>query len=182
MRKIVYLIAMVALFVLPACEGPEGPQGPPGIAGVDGQDGEDGEDGISLLNLVVEAEVDFTSENNYSSAFTFEIGEGDNLLVYMLWNVIDEKPLWAPLPNTVFLDEEKTLIYNYQFTADFFMVFMTANTNLSEISEDWKLNHYFRIVYLPGDFLQTNAKIDLNDYEAVTKALGVSEADVVKLD
>ncbi|WP_339923359.1 hypothetical protein [uncultured Cyclobacterium sp.] len=179
MRKIVYLFAMVAIMVLPACEGPAGPEGPPGVAGVDG---EDGEPGLSLLNLVVEAEVDFTEENNFSAGFDFEIGDADNLLVFMLWNVIEDKPLWRPLPNTVFLADGITLSYNYQYTADFFSVFMTANTNLTEIPEDWTLNHYLRIVYLPGDFLQSNAKIDLNDYEAVTSALGVSEADVLKLD
>jgi len=179
MRKIVYLIAMVAIMVLPACEGPAGPEGPPGVAGIDG---EDGEIGLSLLNLVVEAEVDFTEEFNYSAGFDFEIGESDNLLVFMLWNVVEDKPLWRPLPNTVFLEDGIILNYNYQYTADFFSVFMTGNTDLTEISDDWTLNHYFRVVYLPGNFLQSNAKIDLNDYEVVTNALGITEADVVKLD
>lgn len=179
MKKIIYLIALLTISVLPACEGPEGPQGPPGVAGVDG---EDGENGLSIVNLVVEAEVNFTADNSFSNSFGFEIGESDNLLAFMLWNVVDEKPLWRPLPNTVFLDEEVTLLYNYQYTADFVNVFMTGNTDLTTVSEDWTLNHYIRIVLLPGEFLQNNAKLDLNDYEAVTKALGVSETDVVTID
>lgn len=182
MKKIVYLIALVTIAVLPACEGPEGPQGPPGVDGVDGEDGVDGVDGISLINLVVETEVDFTEENSFSNSFGFEIADSDNLLVFMLWNVIDDKPLWRPLPNTVFLDDGITLMYNYQYTADFINVYMTGNTDLTTVSDDWTLNHYIRIVYLPGEYLQDNAKLDLNDYEAVTKALGVSEADVVKIN
>jgi hypothetical protein len=176
---------MVAIIALPACEGPEGPQGPPGV---DGIDGENGEDGIEVLNLVLEAQHTFSEENGFSFTPSFEIAPSDNLLIFLEWAQVEEEEgaapssLWRLLPQSVFFAEGATLTYNYQYTANFFSVFMEANFDLVELGEEWTDNQRIRIVLLPGFFVEQNARVDFSDYEAVMELIGKDESDIVPLE
>ncbi|WP_162417089.1 hypothetical protein [Cyclobacterium roseum] len=180
MKKILYLVVMmVAIVSLPACEGPEGPQGPPGL---DGVDGEDGEDGIEVLNLVFEGTVNFLEENDFAIVSQLEISPGDNLLVYLEWNQVEENSLWRLLPQTIFFGEGAILTYNYQYTNTIFNVFMQANFDLTEIAEEYTNNQRIRVVLLPGFFVEENARVDFNDFDAVMELIGKDENDILPLD
>jgi hypothetical protein len=188
MKKLLYLLVMVAIMVLPACEGPEGPQGPPGVDGIDGQDGADGEDGLEVVNFVLEGQVTFSSENNFLIGSSLEIGPGDNLLVYLEWAQVEgeegEAPLslWRLLPQTVFFGEGATLTYNYQYTATFFNVFMEGNFDLNELEPQWTDNQRIRVVLLPGFFVEQNARVDFSNFDAVMELLGKDEDDILPLE
>ncbi|WP_073094661.1 hypothetical protein [Cyclobacterium lianum] len=179
MKKILYLIAFVTVLAIPACEGPEGPQGPPGL---DGVDGEDGEDGLEVLNLVFEGVVTFSEENDFGIGSQFEIGQGDNLLVFLEWAQAEGAPVWRQLPQNVFFDEGAILTYNYQYTTTFFNVFMQANFNLAELEPEWTDDQRIRIVLLPGFFVEENQRIDFSDFDAVMELIGKEEKDIVKID
>lgn len=179
MKKILYLLAFVFVMSLPACEGPEGPQGPPGL---DGVDGEDGEDGIEVLNLVFEGQVTFSEENDFAIGSQFELGPGDNLLVFLEWADVEGSSLWRQLPQNVFFDEGAILTYNYQYTSTFFNVFMQGNFNLAELEPEWTDNQTIRIVLLPGFFVEEGARVDLSDFDAVMELIGKDESDIVKME
>jgi hypothetical protein len=185
MKKILYLIVMVAIMALPACEGPEGPQGPPGV---DGIDGEDGEDGIEVLNLVLEAQHTFSEDNGFSFTPSLEIAPGDNLLIFLEWAQIEEEEgatpssLWRLLPQSVFFPEGAILTYNYQYTSNFFSVFMEGNFDLTELGAEWTDNQRLRIILLPGFFVEQNSRVDFSDYEAVMELIGKDESDIVPLE
>ncbi|NHE55543.1 hypothetical protein [Cyclobacterium plantarum] len=179
MKKILYLFAFVLVLSLPACEGPEGPQGPPGL---DGVDGEDGEDGIEVLNLVFEGVVTFSEENDFAIGSQFELGQGDNLLVFLEWAQAEGNSLWRHLPQNVFFDEGAILTYNYQYTTTFFNVFMQGNFDLTQLEPEWTDNQRIRIVLLPGFFVDENARVDLSDFDAVMELIGKDESDIVEID
>jgi len=186
MKKIVYLIAIVAVMLLPACEGPEGAQGPPGVAGIDGEDGVDGEDGIEVVNLVFEGQVTFSEENDFVFGLNLEIGPGDNLLIYLEWAQVEEGEnalsLWRLLPQTVFFAEGATLTYNYQFTSTFFNIFMESNFDLNDLEPEWTDNQRIRIVLLPGFFVEQNSRVDFSDFDSVMELIGKDENDILPLE
>ncbi|MEB2786712.1 hypothetical protein [Algoriphagus persicinus] len=169
------ILALFGLVVFQACEGPEGPQGAPGF---------DGEDGVNIVSEVFEVEVDFTPANNFSEIFTFDpiIVESDVVLSFVLWEVDGQTPIWRAMPQTAYFQEGGILVYNYDFTRSDFSLFLDGNLDLSTLSTDWTDNQLFRVVVLPGDFASTNARIDLTDYDAVTKLLGLTDADFKRIE
>lgn len=179
MKKIILLVLLSGVLLFPACEGPEGPQGPPGQ---DGLDGEDGEDGIELLNLVFEGVVNFTAENDFAIGSELDLSPGENLLVFLKLTEVEGNSLWRPLPQNFYPGEGAILTYNYQYTSTFLMVFMEGNFDLAELDPEWKDNQTIRVVVLPGFKVEQNARLDLNNYEAVMDYLGKDEEDIVQLE
>jgi hypothetical protein len=174
MKKIYLLFLIVGALSFQACEGP---MGPPGI---DGLDGEDGEDGAIFLSTVLETGVNFTEENQYQVAFTLEILEGDNLLIYRALGADEEENIaWMPLPQTFFA-EEGMIIYNYYFTKNFFAIFLDTSITAEELTAEWTENQYFRIVIVPGEFAEESA--DFSNYETVMEWLGKKENEIVKIE
>jgi hypothetical protein len=180
MKRLLLMVGMVIICIMPACEGPEGPQGPPGF---DGRDGEDGEDGLEFPNLVIETIIDFNDDNGYNNVFEIPISPDDIWLVFIEWAVIEDEPLWRPLPQTQLL-QNGVLIYNYQFTSQLLSIFLEATVPRDELGEEWTTNQRIRAVYVPSFFVGNgeNARVDLNNYEAVMELLGMGDGDVVQLE
>ncbi|MEX2592152.1 MAG: hypothetical protein WD426_05215 [Anditalea sp.] len=179
MKKIYFLLLMIGALGFQACEGP---MGPPGIDGMDGENGVDGEDGGVFLSTVLETGVNFSAENNYQAAFGFEIFEDDNLLVYRAIGADEEENVaWMPLPQTVYA-EEGVVIYNYYFTRNFFSIFLETSVPDGELASEWIENQYFRIVVVPGQFLEEAGRVDYGDFNAVMKWLGKEERDIERID
>ncbi|WP_339701759.1 hypothetical protein [Algoriphagus aquimarinus] len=169
------ILALFGLVVFQACEGPEGPQGAQGPVG---------EPGINIVSEVFEVEVDFNAANNYSEIFQFDpvIVESDVVLSFVQWEVDGGTPIWRAMPQTAYFQEGGILVYNYDFTRSDFSIFLDGNLDLSTLSADWTDNQVFRVVVLPGDFASTNARIDLTDYDAVTKLLGLTDEDFKRIE
>lgn len=170
MNKIFSIFALIGIVVFQACEGPEGPIGPPGP---------EGEPGINIVSEVFEVEADFTETGNFEAIFDFEpaIVESDVVLAFIEWEKPDGTSIWRALPQTVFFDQG-VLIYNHDFTASDFRLFLDGPMDYSQLGAEWTENQTFRIVIVPGDFV--GARIDLTNYEAVTKMLGIEEQDFQK--
>ncbi|WP_157972180.1 hypothetical protein [Pleomorphovibrio marinus] len=180
MKKTLLLLLLAGICLMPACEGPEGPQGPPGF---DGRDGEDGEDGMEFPNLVIETTINFNEDNGYNNVFEIPIAPDDIWLVFIEWAVIEGNSLWRPLPQSQLL-EQGILFYNFQFTSDLLSIFLEASIPRDELGAEWTDNQRIRAVYVPSFFVGNgeNARINLNDYDAVMELLGLEEKDVVQME
>lgn len=171
MKRLSAVFGFLALVLFQACEGPPGPQGPPGF------DGQDGQDGVNIVATTFQVEFDFTQEENYEAIFDWPepIFESDVVQAYILWETDgNDTEIWRALPQTVFF-EEGPLVYNYDFTVFDVRLFLDGAIDPTLLGPEWTDNQTFRIVVIPSDF--PDARIDLTNYEAVTKYLGITEED-----
>lgn len=166
------ILALFGMLVFQACEGPQGPQGIPG------------EPGVNIVSEVFEVEVDFIAEENYSETLLFDppIIESDVVLAFVMWELEGESPVWRALPQTAYFNGGGILVYNYDFTSSNFRFFLDGNVDFATLDSDWTDNQLFRVVVVPGDFASANARIDLTNYDAVTQALGLSDADFKRIE
>lgn len=186
MKKLKLPLFFAFLYVLSACEGPVGPEG---IPGPQGPRGPEGEPGINILGSVFELERDFTAANDYSFIFPFpadevEVFESDAVLVYMLWDVGEDsegEPLafWRLMPQTFFLDEG-TLQYNFDHSFLDVQIYLDGPIDYSLLEDAWTQDQVFRIVIIPADYINTNARMDIDysNYEEVIKTFGLDDSNV----
>ncbi|WP_425636099.1 hypothetical protein ACPUEN_11940 [Algoriphagus yeomjeoni] len=168
------ILALFGMFIFQSCEGPEGPQGIPGPIG---------EPGINILSEVFELEIDFNEGNNFEEIRDFNpaIIDGDMVIAFIQWDANGTSPIWRALPQTVFF-EEGVLMYNYDFTNNDFRLFLDGPLDYSLLGPEWTDNQLFRVVVVPGELLSANARIDLTDYNTVTKLLGLSDSDFKRIE
>ncbi|HKJ78254.1 MAG TPA: hypothetical protein VKA10_01915 [Prolixibacteraceae bacterium] len=172
MKTITGLFLIFTIAVLSSCEGPIGPVGPPG------QQGPPGEDGVNILGSVFEIEGDFTADGDYTINYEFpadfEIYDSDVVLVYILWETVNngELDVWRLLPQTVVL-EEGVLQYNYDYTVADVQIYLegTVPTDLYLPSETD--NQIFRVAVIPADFAAKKS-VDVSDLNAVMKSLQIN--------
>lgn len=154
------LLLLIVVFV--SCQGepgPTGPQGPPGPVG-----------------SAYEVQASFNEGNNYSviSAIpdNIEVLDSDIVMVYLLWEVNQEtgNDVWQPLPVSVFFDDGE-LQYGFDHTVADVQLFLTGDTDLSTVGDEFTQDQIFRIAILPVDYVQSN-KIDVTNMQEVMKAVG----------
>lgn len=151
--------------------GPEGPRGPEGPAGPVGQ--------------AYEVQASFNEGNDYSVVSTFpeemEVLESDVVAVYLLWEVDQNtgNDVWQPLPVSVFFDDGE-LQYGFDHTVADVKLFLTGDTNLSTVGDEFTQDQIFRVAVLPVDYVQAN-KVNLNNMDEVMKAVDQQKIQRLKL-
>jgi len=181
--SITLLIAVA--FIFNACEGPIGPEGPPGTRGPQG------EPGVNVVGSVFEVITDMTAEFNFGvllnfqDEFNFEVLPSDALLVYILWEEIqdsngDPLPIWRMLPQTVFLDDGM-FQYNFEHTDIDVDIFLDGSYDFNTLPGVWTIDQVFRIVVVPADFANSNARYDFSDYHATIDLLGIDDSEVKRV-
>ncbi|HSR60764.1 MAG TPA: hypothetical protein VLL47_08405 [Robiginitalea sp.] len=186
MKKFSLLLSLAAVLFTLSCEGPAGPPGPPGF---DGRDGLDGLDGINILGQVYDITGDFTPGNNYTLFSVFsedapsvEVFETDVVLVYILWEQVDDPgggapiDVWRLLPQTRLLNQG-ILQYNFDYTFLDVSIFLESEFDLGTLLPGDTDNQTFRIAILPADGVGA-AKLDVSNMQAVLDYLGVQESKV----
>ncbi len=170
MKKLIVLVLAAIVLAFQGCEGPVGPQGPQGAQGDDG--------GI-FVGSAFEIEVDFTEGNNYEfvEPYGFDVFPYDVTLVYLKWSPEGEDPIWRLIPQQIYFDEG-VLQYNYDFTDVDVRIFLDGNIDFGLLGNEWTQNQVFRVVVVPAD--NVDARMDFQDYDAVTKMLGLTDEDFVK--
>ena len=171
MKKIVIVLAVLFSAVFSSCEGP---QGIPGQNGLDGQDG--------FLSEVFELKnINFDTEFIIRRRLTPPIFAADAILIYRLSGLIDEndtKPIWQPIPRTIFFDNGDEFDYDFDFSKEDFTIYAKGNYNILT-TPNLIYDQTFRIVILPGYFSGKSKKtVDLSDYNAVIKAFKIDERNV----
>ena len=183
MRKFSLLLSLATALIALSCEGPAGPPGPPGF------DGQDGLDGVNILGQVYDITRDFTPGNNYTVFSVFsedapsvEVFETDVVLVYILWEQVDDSgggapiDVWRLLPQTRLLDQG-ILQYNYDHTFLDVSIFLESDFDLATLFPGDTDNQTFRIAILPADGVG-KANLDVSNMQAVLDYLGVQESSV----
>lgn len=168
MKKLVLLFSAIGMIALQSCEGPAGPPGLPGV---------------NIEAKVIQVTESFNQGNEFSQLITFNTPmlASDVVLVYILWDVDGNTPIWRLMPQTVQLIEGD-FIYNFDFTRFDVRLFLTsADFPLNILGPQWTNNQTFRIVLVPGYF-GSNLRINYNDYDAVMAMLGLTEADVKTIE
>lgn len=178
MRNLPSIFSLVTLLAFMSCEGPVGPEGPQGIQGAQGQQGAPG---VNIVGTTYEAEVDFTEEDGWEAFLEFpnELVESDVILTYILWDMVQNRPIWRAVPQTVFFSEGP-LVYNYDFTQTDVRLFLEGTVDFKSLEDVWTQGQVFRIVVIPSDF--PDSRIDFSNYEAVTKMLGITDSDFKKIE
>ncbi|NMM47981.1 collagen-like triple helix repeat-containing protein [Marinigracilibium pacificum] len=175
MKPYIKLLIPILFIVLGACEGPRGPAGPQGPQGQDG--------GLVYAQGFETQEVNFTSSNNYANSFTIpqsiDIIDTDIIVTYILWEVFEGNDVWRPLPQTVY-NTTPSFTYNFDYTFEDVIIFLDAapNADLSLLPTGFTQNQIFRVIVIPADF---GARLDLTNYEEVTKALNITDENIIKL-
>jgi len=154
-------LLLVILFLV-SCQGEQGPTGPQGPAGPVGS--------------AYEVQASFNEDNNYSviSAIpdNIEVLQSDIVMVYLLWEVDQNtgNDVWQPLPVSIFFDDGE-LQYGFDHTVADVQLFLTGDTDLSTVGDEFTQDQIFRIAILPVDYVQSN-KINVNNMQEVMKAVG----------
>lgn len=158
MKKLTSIILAFAALVLVSCEGEIGPMGPMG---------EPGEDGGLYYGTTYELTGDFSAENGYSLFYDFPetIYDSDVVLVYMMWEQDNGLNVWRLLPQTVFLDNNGLILYNFDYTTENVKVFMEGTSD-QWIAADTD-NHLIKIAVVPSDFLAQKS-VDINDFNTIS--------------
>jgi len=166
MKRLLSLFTVFTL-LLTACEGP---MGPPGFDGLDGLDGE------IIASSAFEIEVDFNDANNfeYIEAYGFEVLPSDVTLVYILWDTDNGQDIWRLMPQTVYLDDSSTLVYNFDFTQEDVRFFLDGTTDFNALDDVWTLGQVFRVVVVPADNVDG---VDVSDINAVLSASDIQSFD-----
>lgn len=183
MKDLKILFAAVVTLALFSCEGPVGPPGPPGFDGLDGQDG------INILGTVLEIQGTFEPSNDYSIFYEFpssvEVFESDAVLVYLLWDQVDDAnggdpiDVWRLLPQTRILDQG-LLQYNYDHTFLDVNIFLESDFDLTELQPGDTDDQVFRIVVVPAEFAK-DTTIDLTNFNEVMTNLELNTNDIQKM-
>jgi hypothetical protein len=206
MKRLLPIFMMLALFLSQACEGPEGPAGapgpagPPGPAGTTGTQGAPGTPATSMIYEI--GGWNFTAETNFELGIVFAdyempVTESDAILVYRLWNVVEQTPVWRILPQVIYLPaqdttQKVTLQYDFVHSPEALAIFMDGTADLNTLPEGLTTEQVFRIVVIPGQIAErrdgtkkkmnlSDYNVDYNNYEEVIKFFRLSDKNVRKI-
>lgn len=183
MKKLSIVFLSVFVISLNACEGPVGPIGP---------QGPEGEPGVNIVGSVFEIITNLTADGNFGvlvnfqEEFNLEVLPSDAVLVYILWEEIDDSdgnplPIWRQLPQTVFLDDGM-FQYNFEHTDIDVDIFLDGPYDLNSLPDVWTIDQVFRIVVVPADFVNGNARYDFSDYHATLDLFGIDDSEVKRIE
>lgn len=175
MKRIFLLLAMVGMTAFQSCSDDDT---------ADQQD-------TDTIALVFDINRDFSSAGEI--VFPFEPNEvfsGDVVLVYWMETTTNGNPVWRLIPQDFFFPNNEYpgvtgfLTYNFDFSTTEAIIYADSDINLAAIPT-FTQDQIFRIVVVPGlnpvQARGTNASnLDTKDYEAVAKAFGIKESNVVK--
>jgi hypothetical protein len=184
-----FLLTIMATAFLTSCEGPEGPEGPQGLkgdkgdTGATGQQGPAGPQGVSgNANVVLYEYGSMTFSSSVEYLLT-EITQGrvDSSIMLSFYNPDTEDPTaWYAVPGASSSGEYITRNFWFQSGLDpstYTMGVRTHNWDGSA-NTDSKTWTKFRIFVVLASAIVTpevKSELDLNDYHAVCKFLGIKE-------
>lgn len=173
MKKLIAFVALIGITFFASCEGNDGPRGPQGPAGPEAE--------------VFEVTANFTPHSDpyfaYRAFFDLNpaIYASDNVLVYELAGVDNGLDIWKLLPQTYFFDQG-IMQYNFDFSTNDFSIFIDADFNRAELSNNWTNNRIFRIVIVPGYFSKKAlGKAKFPTYEQAVEWYNIKEDNIQHL-
>jgi hypothetical protein len=171
MKKLIGSLFVISIVLFSSCEGV---QGPPGV------------DGETLLGKVFEITGDFKTQNNFELYFefptSFEIYDGDIVMVYLLWEQVNEGTVdvWRPLPQTIVLNNG-VLQYNFDYTLMDVKIFLDGTVDFNTLLPAEKDNQTFRIAVFPAEFAEDKS-FNINNLKSMMNKLDITESSIRKVD
>lgn len=169
MKNIAILLILISITIT-SCVGERGPTGPQGPAGIVGQG--------------FEVQASFTESNDYSQIFEFpgsiEVLSTDIVITYLLWDVDPNtgNDIWQQLPVSVFFSDGQ-LQYAFDHTLADIKLFLTGDTDLSTVGDEFTQDQIFRVAILPVDYVQSK-NVNLQNMNEVMEVIG--EENIPKID
>ena len=77
------------------------------------------------------------------------------------------------MPQTTYLNDDSTLVYNFDFTQNDVRFFLDGTTDFSTLDNVWTQDQVFRVVVVPADNVDgidvsdINAVLSLNNIQAI---------------
>jgi hypothetical protein len=139
------------------------------------------------ISEVFEVTRNFTNANNYSTivAYPHSIYSSDMILVYLLDDVVNGDKIWRQMPQTYYLNGLGELDYNFDFTKYDTKIFLDSSFNLNDLPASWSQNQTFRIVIVPGFFVNKSSVPTASlpmDYQSVVSRYNIKESQIQKLN
>ncbi len=177
MKKITMLLSLSLAFILTfsACEGPMGPSGPRGLDGMDGTGGNTGMKTV-FFNMAMQ---DWTPTGDKGRWFyslqmpevTQDVVDNGAVLCYRR-NIINGIETFEAMPVTTLIEENGVLFSNEIWYSHYngYIDFDWWDSHPTEpLSPGYDM--YFKIVILYPMYAYKLKNVDVNDYQAVSKAL-----------
>lgn len=169
MKRISLFMIFVFVTSFISCEGPEGQQGATGY---------------SAEAIVYETlPINFLAPSfGVFYVFPNDALPSDHVLVYRLSGADNGADVWQLIPQyRYFSDGTLDFAYNFDATRFDVNIFLEGN-DLQTLNDNFRLGQIFRIVIIPGQFANkgtnSNATLDLADYNAVVKAYQIDESKI----
>lgn len=163
MKKIITILAIVGMFSFQGCTS------------------DDNTDTISEVFELQNVNFENDPVEGYIiyNKLTPTIYASDVVLIYRLSSSIDSNtPVWQLIPRTLFLDNQRELDYDFDFSKEDFTIYAKGNYDLA-LTPGYLRNQTFRIVIVPGSF---SMSFDENNYNEVISSLKINENQIQKIN
>jgi hypothetical protein len=179
MKRILLLLAIVGMTALQGCSN------------------DDDRVDNDTVGLVFDINKSFNAQGEI--IFPFNAGEvfsGDVVLIYWMESTTTNgNPVWRLIPQNIYFPNNEYpsisgyLTYNYDFTTTEAKIWTETDINLASIP-NYSVGQFFRVIVVPGQnpiFARSAGNkgktvtqtVDYKDYEAVVKAYGIKEENIV---
>ena len=135
-------------------------------------------------NPVIEITTTFSASNSFKRLVTISppIYNSDLILVYHLYDVYQGTDIWRLMPQKYYLENNRELDYNFDFTKYDVSLFLEANFDMTTLDPVWTNNQTFRIMILPGYFSKKSTQnVNFEDYNATMKAFNINPLNIKKI-
>jgi hypothetical protein len=192
MKRVLHLLFIFSLGFGLSCQGPagqDGELGPQGPQGPMGPPGPQGSSADSKSGRIYDFLADFTEENDYFTGIDFasnniEVKDSDIVLVYWAYSFYEKDDgyaiIWKLLPQ-MFHFEEGWIKYDFFTSVDFLFLQLSSSIDLSEVSEDWKVDQIMRMVIIPGESMNGRIQVDYNNYDEVIRHFRIDESNIISI-
>lgn len=128
--------------------------------------------------------VSFNASNNYkyNRAFTKPMLDQDYVVIYRQNGSLNNgKPIWEPIPKTIYLNNGQEINYDYDFSVSDFTIYLQGTYDLATTPE-FSANQTFRVILVPAEFGKgANTDLSKMSYDEVIQRYKIDDSKIVDL-
>lgn len=127
--------------------------------------------------------INFTAANDFSYAQNFAkpMLPQDYVVIYRYkGNNSAGKPVWEPIPKTIYLNNNREVDYDYDFSVNGISIFLQGTFDVTTTPE-FSLNQKFRVVLIPAEYGNKNqTDIRKLSYDEVIQRYNIDDTKPAK--
>lgn len=128
--------------------------------------------------------VNFTPANSftYIQGFNAPLLDQDFVLIYRKkGNLNNGKPIWEPIPKTIYLDNGEEIDYDYDYSVVDFSISLQGTYDVTTTPE-FSQNQTFRVILVPAEFGKgANSNLSKMSYDEVIQRYKIDDSKPVSL-